>query len=140
MESENDVNNRLLQSTNLKSTDCPSISTENQVETKNNPQNFLHENSSQQGELSVICGSSTQQLFPPKQFIAECGLSINSEQSSPSNVLPNSVPQMVEESFFSLPGENASIGKNISSASTLKPPSQHPGQKALKDLENSIGN
>ena len=83
---------------------------------------------------------STQQLFPPKQFIAESGPNINSEQSSPGNVLPNSVPQMVEESFVSLPGGNASIGKNIPSASTPKPPSQHPVQKALKDLENGNGN
>ena len=81
--SENDVNNRLLQSTNLKARDCPLISTDNQAETKNNPQNFLHEISSQQGELSVICGPSTQQLVPPKQFIAESGTGINSEQLSP---------------------------------------------------------
>ena len=47
---------------------------------------------------------------------------------------------MFEESFLSLPGGNASIGKNIPSASTPKPPSQHPIQKALKDLENSTGN
>ena len=81
--SENDVNNRLLQSTNLKARDCPLISTDNQAETKNNPQNFLHEISSQQGELSVICGPSTLQLVPPKQFIAESGTGINSEQLSP---------------------------------------------------------
>ena len=47
---------------------------------------------------------------------------------------------MVEESFVSLPGGNASIGKNIPSARTPKPSSQHPVQKVLKDLENSIGN
>ena len=140
VESENDANNRLLQSTNLKGTECPSISTENQVETENNLQNVLHEISSQQVELSVICGPSTQQLSPPKQVIAESGTSINLEQSSPGNVLTNSVPQMVGESFVSLPGGNANIGKNIPSASTLKPLSHHPVQKALKDLENSIGN
>ena len=131
---------RLSISTDLKATDCPSISTDNQVETENNPQNFLNEISSRQGELSVICGPSTQQLLPPKQFIAQGGPSINSEQSSPGNVLPNSAPQMVEESFVSSPGGNASIGKNIPSTSTPKPPSQHPFQKVLKDLENSIGN
>ena len=60
VESENDVNNQLLQSTNLKATDCPSISADNQVETENNPQNFLHEISSEQGGLLVICGPSTQ--------------------------------------------------------------------------------
>ena len=100
----------------------------------------MHEISSRQGELLVICSPSTQQLFPSKQFIAQNGPSINSEQSSPGNVLPNSVPQMVEESFVSLPGGNASIGKNIPSASTPKPPSQHPIQKALIDLENGTGN
>ena len=42
---------------------------------------------SQEGELSVICGPSTQRLFPPKQIIAESGTSINSEQSFPGNVL-----------------------------------------------------
>ena len=125
-ESENDVNNRLLQSTNLKATDCPSIYTDNQVETENNPQNFLDEVSSQQGELSVICGPSTQQLFPPKQVIAKSGPSINSDQSSPGNLSPKFILQMFEESFVSLPGGNVSIGKNIFSASTLKPPSQHP--------------
>ena len=140
VESENNVNNWLLQSTDLKATDCPSISTDNQVKTENNPQNFLNEISSWQGELSVICGPSTQQLLPSKQFIAQGGPSINSEQSSPGNVLPNSAPQMVEESFVSSPGGNASTGKNIPSTSTPKPPSQHPFQKALKDLENSIGN
>ena len=90
--------------------------------------------------MSIICGLSTQQLFPPKQFIAKSGPIINSEESSPGNVLPNCVPQMVQESFVSLPGGNASIGKNIPSTSTPKPPSQHPVQKALKDLENSIAN
>ena len=131
VESENNVNNWLLQSTDLKATDCPSISTDNQIKTENNPQNFLNEISSWQGELSVICGPSTQQLLPSKQFIAQGGPSINSEQSSPGNVL---------ESFVSSPGGNASTGKNIPSTSTPKPPSQHPFQKALKDLENSIGN
>ena len=140
VESENDVNNRLLHSTNLKATDCPSVSTDNQVETDNNERNLLHKISSQQGELSVTCGPSTQQLFPPKQFIVESVPSINSEQSSPRNVLPDSIPQMMEKSFVSLPGGNASIGENIPSASTPKPLGQHPVQKALKDLENSIGN
>ena len=79
-------------------------------------------------------------MFSPKQFIAESGPSINSEQSSPGNALPTSVPQILKESFVSLPGGNASIGKNIPSASKPKPPSQHSIQKALKDLENSIGN
>ena len=46
VESENDVSNQLLQSTNLKAMDCPSISTDNQVETENNRQNLLHEISS----------------------------------------------------------------------------------------------
>ena len=73
-----------------------------------------------------------------QNVIAEKGTSINSEQSSPGNILPNSIPQMVEESFVSLPGGNTSIGKNISSASTPEPLSQI--QKALKDLENNIGN
>ena len=58
-ESENDVNNRFLETTNLKATDCPSIYTDNQVEAENNPQSFLDKISSQQGELSVICGPST---------------------------------------------------------------------------------
>ena len=140
VESENDVNNQLLQSTNLKAMNCPSISTDNLVESENSPQNFLHEISSEQGGLLVICGPSTQQLFPPKQVIAESGTSTNSEQSSPGNILPNSIPQMVEESFVSLPGGNASIRKNIPSASTPKSPSEHPVQKTLKDLGNSIGN
>ena len=47
---------------------------------------------------------------------------------------------MVEKSFVSLPGRNVNNGKNIPSARTLKPTSQHPLQKALKDLENSISN
>ena len=139
-ESENDVNNRLLQSTNLKAMECPSIYTDNQVETENNPQNFLDEVSSQQGEFSIICGRSTQQLCPPKQVIAKSGSRINSDQSSPGNVSPNFLLQIFEESFVSLPGGNASIGKNIFSASTLKPPSQHPVSELFKDLENSIGN
>ena len=58
-ESENDVNNRFLETTNLKATDCPSIYTDNQVEAENNPQSFLDKIWSQQGELSVICGPST---------------------------------------------------------------------------------
>ena len=37
MQSENDVNNWLLHSTNLKATDSPSISSDNQVKTENNP-------------------------------------------------------------------------------------------------------
>ena len=69
--------------------DCPIISTDNQVETENNPQNFLNIISTQQGELLVIYSPSTQQLFPRKHFIAESGLSINSEQSSPGNVFLN---------------------------------------------------
>ena len=43
VESENDVNNQLLQSTNLTAMDCPSISTDNQVKNEKNSQNFLHE-------------------------------------------------------------------------------------------------
>ena len=97
----------------------------------------MHEISSQQGELLIICSPSNQQLFPPKEVIAKSGTSINSEQSSPGNALPNSIPQMVEKSFVSLPGGNPSIGKNIPFTSTPKPKSQYPVQKALKDLENN---
>ena len=42
VESENDVNNQLLRSTNLTAMDCPSISTDNQVKNEKNSQNFLH--------------------------------------------------------------------------------------------------
>ena len=38
VESENDVNNQLLQSTNLTAMDCPSISTDNQVKNEKNSQ------------------------------------------------------------------------------------------------------
>ena len=100
----------------------------------------MDEVSSQQGELSVICGCSTQQLFPPKQVIVKSGPSINSDQSSLGNVSPNFLLQIFGESFVSLPGGNASIGKNIFSASTLKSPSQNPVSEVCKDLENSIGN
>ena len=79
--------------------------------------------SSQESELSFTCSPSNHQLLPSKQFITESGPSINSEQSSPGNVFLISVSKMVEKSFVSLPRWNASIGKNIPSASTLKLPS-----------------
>ena len=113
VESENDVSNQLLQSTKLKDMDCPSISTDNQVETENNPQNLLHEISSQQGELLAICSPSTQQLFPPKQVIARSATTINSEWSSPVNILPNSIPEMAEESFVSLLEEMQALEKTF---------------------------
>ena len=117
MVSEKDVNNQFPHNTNLKSLDCPLLSTDNQVETENNPQNVIAR------KQTVIY----LQYFKT-QFITESGPSINSEQSSPGNVFPISVSQMVEKSFLSLPRGNANIGKNIPSASTPKPPSQYPIQ------------
>ena len=73
VESENDVNNQLLQSTNLTAMDCPSISTDNQVKNEKKLAKFLVQNLSQQGQLSVICSPSTQHLFSPKQVIPESG-------------------------------------------------------------------
>ena len=80
--SKNDAVNITVDSENIYSTyrkavECSSVSTDNQVETENNAQNFLPEISSQQ--LLVICSPSTQQLFPSKQFSTESVPSINSE-------------------------------------------------------------
>ena len=100
VESENDVNNQLLQSTNLKATDCPSISADNQVETENNPQNFLHEISSEQGGLLVICGPSTQQLFPPSKLLPK----VEQAQILSSHLLVTSYPilyhKWLRKAFF----------------------------------------